>query len=133
MERFPKAGSAAAALGQRFSKRRTTHSRMADLDLSRSSRPMSWTSMVTGPAKRKVACALPRTCVRARARWTYLWRFVNVNSCAAPRRRLENARRTRQKREAAPHEAVEYRGPRWWDGEHDFWVVDLLTRHPPPH
>jgi hypothetical protein len=24
-------------------------------------------------------------------------------------------------------------GPRWWDGEHGFWGVDLSTRHPPPH
>ena len=23
--------------------------------------------------------------------------------------------------------------PRWWDGEHGFWGVDLSTRHPPPH
>src|ERR1700724_3798514 len=52
------------------------------------------------------------------------WGSVNVNSWAAPWRPLEQARRTRQKREAAPHEAVEYRGPRGWDGEHDFWVVD---------
>jgi antitoxin MazE len=45
-----------------------------------------------------------------------------------------DAGQTQQKREAAPHEAVEeYHGPRWWDGEHGFWGVDLSTRHPPPH
>jgi hypothetical protein len=50
-----------------------------------------------------------------------------------PWRPLEQARRMQQKREAAPHEAVECHGPRRWDGEHGFWAVDLSTRHPPPH
>ena len=52
---------------------------------------------------------------------------------ASPRwRGLEQARRTQQKHEAAPHEDVEYHPQRCWYGEHGFWIVDLSTRHPAP-
>ena len=37
-----------------------------------------------------------------------------------PWRPLEQARRTKQKREAPSHEAVEYHGPRRGNGEHGF-------------
>ena len=64
--------------------------------------------------------------------------LVGAAALAAASPQLTDIRRGRRQCDAgagpAPHEAVEeYHGPRWWDGEHGFWGLDLSTRHPPPH
>ena len=69
-------------------------------------------------------------------RWVKTGRYRTA-ALAAASPQLTDIRRGKRQCDAgagpALHEAVEeYRGPRWWDGEHGFWGVDLSTRHPPP-